>query len=246
MLKFAYSQGSVGINTNNPVGQFHIDGAKDNIGSPTVAMSENDVLFSNNYYLGIGTSNPLTKLHINTSSFRNGFRLADGTQGEGKLLQCFNLQGDVNWEERISSLNVPNDGNGYSGIINSDMQYISRKVTLKPGKWLIRTNLLLYTTSDGNINKGFYARFSWAEFDGANYSLTSDALYGSIFGGLYALRYGLATGSTLINNQTSSDKTYYLVNRTPTFFGGYNPNTTWNTIGAGWWGETSIIAFPAN
>lgn len=246
IFNWSYSQKNVGVNTANPIGPLHIDAARDNQGIPTTITSQNDVLFSENSRLGIGTSTPETKLHINSATFRSGFRLADGTQGDGKLLQSLNSQGDVKWEQRISSINVPNDGNGYYGVINGDMQYISRKITLKPGKWLIRSNLLLYTKYPASINQGFYARFSWAELNGTTYSLTNDAMYGNVFGGLYALIYGIASGSTLINNQSGSDKTYYLVTRTPVFFGGYDPNNKWDSLGAGWWGETSIIAFPAN
>ena len=210
-----------------------------------LSKQENDVVVTAQGKLGIDIVSPQNTLHIKTSISGNGFRLAEGTEGEGKLLSSINTEGDITWKNRLSTKNITADGSGYSGSVSSDMQYIQRKVSLEPGKWLIRTNLLLYTHTDGHLNKGFYAHFSWSEFDGTNYSLTTDAIYGNDFGGVYVLRYGIATGSTLINNTSASEKTYYLVTRTPTFWGGYNVNATWGAIG-GSWGETSIIAFPAD
>ncbi|WP_353164351.1 hypothetical protein [Empedobacter brevis] len=234
----------VGVNTHYPLGIFHVDGAKDDTPTPTSNMTENDFLVNSDGKIGIGIITPQTSLHVNTALFRNGFRLADGTQGNGKLLKSLNVNGDVAWENRLSVKIVQQNGN-YNGTVNSDMQYASRRISLEPGKWIIRTNLLLYTRKDGSINDGFYARFSWAEYNGTSYNITPDAIFGNSIGGAYIARYGLATGNTIIENTSSSAKMYYLVTRTPIFIGAYNPNTLWNNLGGGW-AETSIIAFPAN
>ncbi|KAB1231274.1 hypothetical protein [Chryseobacterium viscerum] len=57
----------VGINTTNPQGVFNIDGAKDNptTGIPSVAQQANDVAVTAAGNMGIGTTVPSNKLHIN-------------------------------------------------------------------------------------------------------------------------------------------------------------------------------------
>ncbi|WP_353165460.1 hypothetical protein [Empedobacter brevis] len=236
----------VGVNTENPQGVFHVDGGKDNptTEAPSVVQQANDFVITSTGNVGIGNIAPITKFSIN-SSFRNGFRLSDGTQGEGKLLQSLNIQGDIAWKERKTVKIINQDGSGFSGRVDADMQYVSRKITLEPGKWLIRTNILLLASNNGTINNGFYAKLAWAEFNGTDYFVSNDIIYGNEFGGLYVLRFGIAEGATLINNASSFSKTYYLVTKKPTFFGSYDQNSSWNTLGGGW-GETSILAFPAD
>lgn len=60
----AYSQ--VGINTPNPQGTLHVDGAKDNpeTGTPTAAQQANDFIVTNNGNVGIGTTTPSEALHV--------------------------------------------------------------------------------------------------------------------------------------------------------------------------------------
>lgn len=59
-----YSQ--VGINTENPLQLFHVDGQKDNpaTGSPDNAQQLNDVVITENGHIGIGTNNPARSLDI--------------------------------------------------------------------------------------------------------------------------------------------------------------------------------------
>lgn len=56
----------VGINTNNPQGTLHVDGAKDNpvSGVPTVTQQANDISVTPAGNLGIGTVTPNAKLEI--------------------------------------------------------------------------------------------------------------------------------------------------------------------------------------
>lgn len=226
-----YSQNGVGINTSFPKGTFHVDGGKDNSNTPTSSMQDNDFIIKGDGKIGIGIDDPVIKLHISSLTFGQGFRLVDGTQGSGKLLSTVNSQGDIKWIDRISTKIIGSDGVGYSGPVNSDMAYINRKITLEPGKWFIRSNILIFANSDATINKDFYAHFSWTEFDGTNYFLTPDSPSGNEFGGPYMLRYGIASGTVLINNTSTSPKTYYLVTRTPIFWGGYDPSITWREVG---------------
>lgn len=73
-FSFAYSQ--VGINTSNPRGIFHVDGAKDNpsTGSPTVSQQANDFVVTSSGNVGIGTNSPNSSalLDVNTDGLASG------------------------------------------------------------------------------------------------------------------------------------------------------------------------------
>ncbi|WP_221407223.1 hypothetical protein, partial [Dysgonomonas macrotermitis] len=83
-----YIKAQVGINTQNTQGVFHMDAAGDNTASGTItaAQSTNDILIDNTGNVGIGTLNPTARLHLKSSVAGEAFRLADGTQGENKIL----------------------------------------------------------------------------------------------------------------------------------------------------------------
>lgn len=71
---FAFAQ--VGINTPNPQGNFHIDGAKDNpaTGVPTTTQQANDFMVTNLGNVGIGTISPANNLSVNgNSAIGNGY-----------------------------------------------------------------------------------------------------------------------------------------------------------------------------
>jgi hypothetical protein len=74
----AYAQ--IGVNTQNPQGIFHIDGAKDNpeTGTPTLAQQANDVSVTSMGNVGIGTNTPTNKIEINsTLSNQSGLRFSN-------------------------------------------------------------------------------------------------------------------------------------------------------------------------
>ena len=251
----------VGINTKNPQSVLHIDGAKDNAvsGTPTQAQLYNDVLVRNDAKVGIGNmpdNNAMVTITSDTSTSAGigmGFRLKDGTEGNGNLLSISNANGDVAWLKRVGT--VQGKYNNRVVPINADLQDTGGSITLPPGKWLIRSNLLLRAQSNatgspifipGNFSDGAYAKLSWADKNSdGTFSSTPDALSGNLFGGPYFSIYGLSFGQTIINNTSSTAKTYYLVTRTPVIWGTVFQNYYWTNI-AGYWGETAIIAFTAN
>jgi len=59
----------VGVNTSNPQGVFNIDAAKDNAatGVPTAAQQANDLVVTATGYVGVGTANPLSNIHISNN-----------------------------------------------------------------------------------------------------------------------------------------------------------------------------------
>jgi hypothetical protein len=80
-------EGLIGINTVNPKGVLHIDGAGNNPASGAVpaAAATDDVLIDASGRLGIGHLSPSVKIDI-LSSTPGAIRIQDTTEGEGKLL----------------------------------------------------------------------------------------------------------------------------------------------------------------
>lgn len=75
----AFSQ--VGINTPNPQGILHVDGAKDNpaTGSPTDAQQANDFTVTSAGNVGIGNTTPLSNLHIKNRGTATGIGGGEAT-----------------------------------------------------------------------------------------------------------------------------------------------------------------------
>ena len=244
----AQHENKVGIDTDKPVQLLHIDANKDN--RINAANSKDDVVISDAGNVGVGIHTPQNRLHISADGPYKAFRLVDTSQGAGNVLTVIDDSGNAAWRPMRRAKTAPsaNAGAGFSGSVNSDMAYIHRYVDLEPGLWMIRSNILLNvqgSTNYGTPSKGFYARFSWAESNGAGgYTLTPDAVFGNEIGGQYILENGIAQGQTIINNTSGTTKRYYLVTRTPTFWGGYNTAANWNKLG-GYWGEMVCIAYPA-
>lgn len=70
-----------GINTRNPIGVLHVDGAKDNpvTGVPTAAQAQNDFIVTNTGFIGVGVINPLVKLDLRSAGTKNAFGLGNTT-----------------------------------------------------------------------------------------------------------------------------------------------------------------------
>ena len=248
---------NVGIGTTNPQTIFHVDGSKDNMGTPNSTQLYNDVLVRQDGKVGIGNlPENNAKINISTNSENisengRGFRLKDGTEGNGNLLSLSNTNGDVVWMPRVGTINGILQNSKIN--VNSNLVSTGTRIILPPGKWLIRSTILLRVEDpannnfaiDGSLTDGVFARLSWADQNGTAYVPTADALSGNVFGGSYYSVYGLAFGQTVINNTTTAPKTYYLVTRTPTFWGTTMMTKVWRNLG-GQWGENAIIAFPAN
>ncbi|WP_449401316.1 hypothetical protein [Chryseobacterium wanjuense] len=82
LIAFGVSFAQVGINTSNPQGAFHIDGAKDNnsTGAPTAAQQLNDLIVTNAGNIGIGTTTPTSKMEINSGTANtSGLKLTNLT-----------------------------------------------------------------------------------------------------------------------------------------------------------------------
>ncbi|WP_343659775.1 hypothetical protein [Chryseobacterium sp.] len=96
----------VGINTPNPQGSFHVDGAKDNVstGVPTIAQQSNDFTVLSNGNVGVGTVIPTNKLDIRSTT-NGALKIVDGTQGNAKVLTS-DANGVATWKDLPVSANT--------------------------------------------------------------------------------------------------------------------------------------------
>lgn len=82
LVSFGVSFAQVGVNTANPQGIFHVDGAKDNnaTGTPTAAQQLNDLVVTIAGNVGVGTTSPTAKMEINSGTANtSGLRLSNLT-----------------------------------------------------------------------------------------------------------------------------------------------------------------------
>ncbi|KFF28059.1 complement C1q domain-containing protein [Chryseobacterium vrystaatense] len=88
-LLMSFASAQVGIKTSNPQATFHTDGAKDNpgIGLPTNSQTANDVVFTANGEIGVGTLTPAVKIDV-----RSGIN-ADNSIGIGETTQTASAAG---------------------------------------------------------------------------------------------------------------------------------------------------------
>lgn len=89
----------VGVNTPNPQGTFHVDGAKDNVstGTPTSTQQLNDFVVLNNGNIGIGTVAPTNKLDVRSAT-NGALKIVDGTQGANRVLTS-DANGVATWKD---------------------------------------------------------------------------------------------------------------------------------------------------
>jgi hypothetical protein len=89
-INFLYAQ--VGINTNNPKGVLHINAG-------TLGATTDDIVISDKGRVGIGTISPATKLDI-ISATPGAIRIADGSEGAGKVLGLGTIPGVASWQNK--------------------------------------------------------------------------------------------------------------------------------------------------
>lgn len=102
------SQAQIGINTENPKGLLHIDGAHTTattnpiLGSISTAQAVDDVIITPNGNVGVGILSPTAKIHITATNSTPSMRIEDGTQGKEKILRS-DANGNTSWINQLSS-----------------------------------------------------------------------------------------------------------------------------------------------
>ncbi|KUJ62109.1 hypothetical protein AR687_08775 [Flavobacteriaceae bacterium CRH] len=197
--------------------------------------------------IGVNT-NPTTTLDINsggtTTAVSPALKIVDGTQGANKVLTS-DANGVTRWEAAGITLatgvlgggvNIPSTTTGITNYLST-----GSSVTLPPGKWLVTVNMII--TKVGNSVTGNSE--SWwvrSTFSDGGTSGPSRDIQGSnnlISGALSSsCNYGLVSGSVVISNTGSGNKTY-------NYIAGYldgsgrTGNLAW--FGGTVYGEDSII-----
>lgn len=117
----------VGINTENPQGIFHVDGAKDNppVGTPAPDKQLNDFIVSSTGMVGIGTINSTAKLTVDSGvNNQSGMKLTNLTASSppyNGATSTLAVQSDGTFVSISSTMCVPEFyyANGSSGSNNT-------------------------------------------------------------------------------------------------------------------------------
>lgn len=222
----SYCVAQVGINTSNPQGIFHIDGKKDNPSnaSPTTTQQLNDFTVDQNGNVGIGTTEPKIKFEVITGgtsvSPKSGFKLVDGTENDGFALTS-NSAGVGTWQpikiqyRVLSPLGV---GSYIHPASTLTPKYTGVSIVIPPGKWILNLVIPIRVTGDTTYSVGSqFPRLRLLDnTDESKYTIDTfsvDAVRPRLVSATIsnAQDLGFMNGSLGMFNQTSSNKTYYLV-----------------------------------
>lgn len=137
LLFSAVTFGQVGVNTQNPQGTFHIDGAKDNpvTGAPSTVQQANDVIIDSSGNLGIGTTTPSTKVEV-INSTSGAVKITDGTQGNNKIFVS-DANGAGTWQNTSPAV-VIESNSGSLLPVGIGLTYLGANATVTiPGYYAI-------------------------------------------------------------------------------------------------------------
>jgi hypothetical protein len=83
----------IGVNTPNPKAMFHLDGKKNNetSGNVSPANQADDVVMTDNGFVGIGNNNPATSLDIKTTGTSAACTRNKNSRRSTKRKLCINI-----------------------------------------------------------------------------------------------------------------------------------------------------------
>lgn len=214
---------------------------------------DNGIAISESGNVGLGTSTPNTKLHINTTTAGAGFRLVDGTQGTGKVLSS-NASGNASWVTNVAvaptiigetDQAAPTPSGSDYAIANNT--YLKRKITLPSGKWIIMVGQTFNNLKNLSSNEGYMTHIY---LGGTTTSITLPAgvTRTGIMGAnvIYsASGVSISTGSFLINNTNTSDVTLYLLFGSNDYFNTSSGQASKGQVATAA-GENYLYAMPIN
>lgn len=120
----------VGINTQNPLGAFHVD-PKTNTNTAGTSGTDDDVIVKADGKVGLGTVNPNKTLDV-----RGKFKLVDGTQGDGKFLTS-DANGFGSWKANIVNKTFVFGTIATPALTSTTPVYTGSSITLTAGTWMI-------------------------------------------------------------------------------------------------------------
>lgn len=149
-LSLAYSQ--IGINTPNPQGMLHVDGAKDNpqTGIPSTTQQANDFTVTSVGKVGIGTITPSSNLHIvnngTATSIGGGEATNTGLLVENpivnnSILSILRTTGTTGVKQAVMGINPNFNGNNGAFIISRSVGGSDFAMDLTTGNIGIATNI---------------------------------------------------------------------------------------------------------
>ncbi|MFN3756084.1 MAG: hypothetical protein ACK4RM_03940 [Flavobacterium sp.] len=210
-----------GVNSNTL--RYQIAGINDRhvffCGNSTTTSSEL-MRIQGNGNVGIGTTAPSRRLHINNAT-AGALRLTDGTQANGRVLTSDGI-GVATWRDMsISSITGVISGVGASIPYNT-FNYINTgsTITLPPGRWAVNVTMLMRRQLAGATpnNSSFWLRTSFTTLNQATLTQAQLNLNNDIVGGIYisgnypgSSIYSLVQGMVIINNTSAGNRTYYYV-----------------------------------
>ena len=198
---------------------------------------------SNAPKVGIGTYKPGAKLEINNGTTAGAVKIVDGTEGAGKVLTS-DANGLATWKRQALTLIEGVKGSGIS-IPPSTTGYIytGSYITLPPGKYMVSVQNLITVGFPNYSNGHFWLRTTFSDSN-TTFVRTADidSTKGFLISGLLpqGARFSMLNGSLIIENTTSSPKTYY-------YWAGdveATPGTTIPLENFGGWAEWSMTATP--
>lgn len=175
------------------------------------------VLSSGN--VGIGTTAPTTRLHLDGGTSPGAIRIVDGTQGVGKVLTS-DATGVGQWALPATNVVIGTLGAGVNVPTDATRWYYTgSSITLPPGKWLVYATMIFgASTGDAPYNVWLRSTFqddtSTGTLQGGVTTYSPDIVTNAflICGQLpRTTRQAILTGSVVIHNQTTASKTYYYV-----------------------------------
>ena len=193
--------------------------------------------------VGVGTFKPGAKLEINNGTTAGAVKIVDGTQGAGKVLTS-DANGLATWKRQALTLIEGVKGSGIS-IPPSTTGYIytGSYITLPPGKYMVSVQNLITVGFPNYSNGHFWLRTTFSDSN-TTFVRTADidSTKGFLISGLLpqGARFSMLNGSLIIENTTSSPKTYY-------YWAGdveATPGTTIPLENFGGWAEWSMTATP--
>ena len=222
LLKGIFSIGillhaQVGINTQNPLGVFHIDAKGNNSAVPTAAELLDDLIVDSNGKMGIGMMPSTTdnsKLQITGSMSIT----LDGMEAQGKVL-ISDANGMGTWQPyKISYQNITLSNTGinipYNQAANTFL-YTGKSITLPPGRYLVNIFMVLSSTGTGSYSESkSYLLLRTTLSDSNTTMAPSNDIegYNRVSGILNgASVYSTLSGGLFVNNTSGANKTYYYV-----------------------------------
>lgn len=100
----AFVSAQIGINTETPLGIFHVDAFGNNSATPTAAQIVDDVVITSAGNIGLGTLTPTVKVEIgNVSTLSSPLRIEDNSTFAAKVLESVTADGTAMWTEQPAS-----------------------------------------------------------------------------------------------------------------------------------------------